>query len=156
MITISIPGVRPLTLSDLVLDFNGTLACDGALCPGVAAQLNELARAIDIHVVTGDTYGSAAAQLASVQCKLLIVGPQDQAVTKRAFVQQLVPEQVVVIGNGLNDCAMMACAALSVAVLGPEGVASKVLATADVVAKDIDVALGLLRHPTRLVATLRL
>ena len=35
MIDISIPGFGPLRLECLVLDYNGTLACDGELLPGV-------------------------------------------------------------------------------------------------------------------------
>ncbi len=50
---------------------------------------------------------------------------------------------------------MLAAAALGIAVPGPEGAAAVTLAAADVVAPDILVALDLLTHPQRLVATLR-
>jgi soluble P-type ATPase len=49
---------------------------------------------------------------------------------------------------------MLREAALGVAVLGPEGLAVRALAAADVVVASID-ALVLLRSPKRLIATLR-
>ena len=36
MLTISIPGGATLDIEHLVLDYNGTLAVDGVLLPGVA------------------------------------------------------------------------------------------------------------------------
>ena len=35
MIKVSIPGFKSLSLKYLVLDYNGTIAIDGALVPGV-------------------------------------------------------------------------------------------------------------------------
>ena len=40
MIEIDVPGYGRLSLSHLVLDYNGTLAVDGELLPGVAPVLN--------------------------------------------------------------------------------------------------------------------
>ncbi|MEK6290565.1 MAG: hypothetical protein V4793_04085 [Paraburkholderia tropica] len=59
MIVIDIPGFRTLNLAHLVLDFNGTLAVDGRLLDGVGPRLAALARELDLHVVTGNTYGDA-------------------------------------------------------------------------------------------------
>jgi len=50
---------------------------------------------------------------------------------------------------------MMEAAGLSIAVIGPEGAAARLLAAADVVVRDIRDALDLLSHPLRLKATLR-
>ena len=44
MIAVDIPGLRELRLEHLVLDYNGTLAEDGKLLPGVATTLQALAR----------------------------------------------------------------------------------------------------------------
>jgi len=38
MLTIEIPGVRTLRIEHLVLDNNGTLACDGRLVKGVRGR----------------------------------------------------------------------------------------------------------------------
>ena len=39
MLDLNIPGAQPLRLSHLILDYNGTLACDGSILPGVAERL---------------------------------------------------------------------------------------------------------------------
>ncbi|MBV9327442.1 MAG: hypothetical protein JO020_15490 [Chloroflexi bacterium] len=50
---------------------------------------------------------------------------------------------------------MLREAALGIAIVGPEGLAAGALAAADVVVPSISDALGLLRNPKRLIATLR-
>lgn len=57
MLKIVIPGNVTLGLQHLVLDFNGTLACDGELLDGLKPRLDNLSRHLDIHVVTADTFG---------------------------------------------------------------------------------------------------
>ena len=43
MLQIEIPGrEQPLRLDVLVLDYNGTIACDGQLIDGIGARLREL------------------------------------------------------------------------------------------------------------------
>ncbi|MCX7706796.1 MAG: ATPase P, partial [Anaerolineae bacterium] len=72
MIEISIPGDRALRLEHLVLDYNGTLACDGALLPGVAERIIALSRQMDVHVVTADTYGGAVAAVRDLPCRVQV------------------------------------------------------------------------------------
>ena len=55
VLDITIPGYERLQLAHLVLDYNGTLACDGELLPGVKERLNRLAERMQIHVLTADT-----------------------------------------------------------------------------------------------------
>jgi soluble P-type ATPase len=50
---------------------------------------------------------------------------------------------------------MLQQAALGIAVLGGEGLATACLATADVVAPNMEAALDLLLYPRRLIVTLR-
>jgi soluble P-type ATPase len=59
------------------------------------------------------------------------------------------------LGNGRNDRLMLTAAALGIAVMQGEGAAVETLLAAAVAVPDIQVALGLLLNPTRLVATLR-
>lgn len=155
MITFDIPGYGQLALSHLVLDFNGTLACDGVLHEGVKLQLRELAKLLTIHVVTGNTFGTASAELHDVPCQVILLQSEGQAAAKRGLVQQIGANLTVAIGNGLNDTQMMQAATLAIAVIGEEGAAFETLAVADVVTRDIHAALGLLQHRKRLVATLR-
>jgi soluble P-type ATPase len=155
MISIDIPGFGRLAIDHLVLDYNGTLALDGVLVPGVGDLLNSLARELTVHVVTADTFGKAAAGLSGTDCRLTILdsGHQDQA--KVEFVSQLGAEQTASIGNGRNDALMLEKSALGIAVILGEGASAESVNAADIVCTDICAALELLMHPLRLTATLR-
>jgi P-type E1-E2 ATPase len=155
MIEISIPGDGSLRLSYLVMDYNGTLACNGALLEGVAERLTELARHLSLYVLTADTFGTARAVLADLPCTVHILPQVGQDHAKMAFVTQLGRGETVCIGNGRNDKLMLQAAALGIAIVGPEGAATDAVLAADIVAPSIQVALDLLLHPLRLVATLR-
>jgi len=155
MVEISIPGYAKLALQHLVLDYNGTLACDGELREGVADALRVLAGSLRVHVVTGDTFGKARLALAGLPCTLSILPVENQDLGKRSYVEQLGAEQTACIGNGRNDRLMFEAAALAVAVVQEEGAAVEALQAADVVCPDIQSALNLFRQPLRLVATLR-
>ena len=155
VLSIPIPGFGSLTLDHLVLDYNGTLAVDGVLVPGVKEALNTLSETIAVHVVTADTFGLAAEGLQGVNCKLTVLekGSQDQA--KADFVNRLGPDRTVSIGNGRNDALMLSASGLGIVVILAEGACSVSLNAADVVCTDIIHALDLLMHPLRLTATLR-
>jgi soluble P-type ATPase len=155
MLEIDIPGYRALRLHHLVLDYNGTLACDGALLGGVRERLMILVGMLHIHIVTADTFGKAREQLVGVPCHLSILPEEDQARHKLEYVQWLGPEMTVCVGNGRNDRLMLQEAELGIAVVQREGAAVPTVLAADVLAPDILAALDLLTHPRRLVATLR-
>jgi soluble P-type ATPase len=155
MISTTIPGFGALTLEHLVLDYNGTLAVDGLLLPGVKGALDSLAAELAIHVVTADTFGRAAAGLEGVDCRLTVLeaGRQDRA--KVNFVNRLGAGRTASIGNGRNDALMLAASALGIAVILGEGASPGSVHAADIVCTDIVSALELLMHPLRLTATLR-
>ncbi len=155
MLSIQVPGFGLLTLEHLVLDYNGTLAVDGLLLPGVDDLLNTLSAELAIHVVTADTFGKAADGLEGVNCRLTVLdaGRQDRA--KVNFVDRLGADRTASIGNGRNDALMLAASALGVAVILGEGASMASLSAADIVCTDIVSALELLMHPLRLTATLR-
>jgi len=155
MLSVKIPGFGPLTLEHLVLDYNGTLAVDGLLIPGVKDALNVLAEVVTVHVVTADTFGKAATGLEGVNCRLTVLeaGRQDQA--KVNYINRLGAQRTASIGNGRNDALMLAASALGVAVILGEGASMVSLNAADIVCADIVSALELLIHPLRLTATLR-
>jgi soluble P-type ATPase len=138
-----------------VLDYNGTLAFDGKLLPGVAEQLASLAPTICIHVITADTFGLAKEQLAGLPIKFTITPATSQAEAKLQFVSELGANSVVAIGNGRNDRKMLNAVALGIALIQREGGAAETLASADVVSTSVLDALELLRNPKRLIATLR-
>lgn len=155
MIEIAIPGSGSLRLEHLVLDYNGTLACDSALLPGVAERLIVLAEHLTLHVITADTFGKVTAAMAGLPCSVHILPQTDHTQAKMAYVVELGRANTVCIGNGRNDKLMLQAAALGIAVIGPEGVALETLQAADVVTPNILAALDLLSNPLRLVATLR-
>lgn len=155
MLSLEIPGYGPLTFEHLVLDYNGTLAVDGILLPGVKAALNALAEDLTVHVVTADTFGLAGKGLEGVNCRLTVLaaGRQDQA--KADLVRRLGADRTVSIGNGRNDSLMLAASRLGIAVILAEGASVVSLNAADIVCTDIVAALELMMHPLRLTATLR-
>jgi soluble P-type ATPase len=155
MIEISIPGDGWLRLSCLVLDYNGTLACNGILLDGVIERLRALSGNLAIHVITADTFGTVQDALKDVPCTVRILPQTGQNHAKMAYVAQHGRNETVCIGNGRNDRLMLQAAALGIVVIGPEGAAVDALQAADVVAPSIQVALDLLLYPLRLVATLR-
>jgi soluble P-type ATPase len=155
MIQLDVPGYRKLKLTRLVMDYNGTLAVDGQLEPGVGEVLAVLAAQIAIHVVTADTFGRAAEQLKDMPVALSILPPGHQDVAKRDFINRLGCTGTVAVGNGRNDRLMLHAAELGIAVILREGAAAGTLAAADIVCNGILPALELLSHPLRLAATLR-
>ena len=76
MLEIDIAGYKKLQLCHLVLDYNGTIACDGVLLPGVKDHLIALADRIDLHVLTADTFGRAKSFLEGIP--LLFVSDRAQ------------------------------------------------------------------------------
>lgn len=155
MLAIDVPGHAAFRFEHLVLDYNGTLALDGELIEGVSARLGELASRMRLHVLTADTFGRVRDALREIQCDVTIIGPEDQAHAKRAYIDKLSPAHAVAIGNGRNDRLMLQAATLGIVVIGPECAAVESFVAARVAAPDILAALDLLREPLRLVATLR-
>ncbi len=155
MIEIAIPGDDGLRLKYLVMDYNGTLACNGILLEGVTERLVALSKHLAVYILTADTFGTARAVLAGLPCIVHILPQVGQNHAKMAFVAQLGRGETVCIGNGRNDKLMLQAAALGIAIIGPEGAAIDAVQAADIVAPSIQVALDLLLHPLRVVATLR-
>lgn len=155
MISLTIPDFGNLTLAHLVLDYNGTLAVDGKLLDGVRDELALLSRRLELHVVTGNTYGDAADRLTGLNVKVTTLDARNQAAAKRHYVERLGSDYTAAIGNGRNDAPMLRTAALGIAVLGTEGSALGAITAADIVVRHVIDALGLLLHTKRLVATLR-
>lgn len=131
-IRLELPGRTPIVFHRVLLDFNGTLACDGRLLPGVADWLRRLARRIEVEVLTADTFGTAASALARIPVAVRLIRT---GANKRLLVASRQP--VIAIGNGSNDAPMLAAATLGIAVIGPEGASAKALKHADVIMMSI-------------------
>ena len=155
MIDVAIPGFGRLRLTELVCDFNGTLAADGVLVAGVRVHLPLLASRLTVHVVTGDTFGTARAELEGLPCQVVILAAEGQAEAKMRFAESLGSSRVAAIGNGRNDRFLLEASALGIGICGREGIATEALHASDVVVGDPVDALALLLETNRLVATLR-
>lgn len=155
MDTLEISGFGRLDLEHLVLDYNGTIARDGALLPEAAELIEILADQMTVHVLTADTGGRCRENLTGlpVTIHVLTDRPEDEA--KLAYVRRLGPEKCCGVGNGRNDVLMLEACALGVAVIGDEGASPAAVSAADAVVTGIVPALRLLTHPLRLKATLR-
>lgn len=155
MLKVTIPGRQEIKLNHIVLDFNGTMALEGALLPGVAEKLNLLAEIIEVHVLTADTFGTVKEACQGIRCTVQVLIEEPGNREKLKFISRLGAENCVTVGNGVNDTLMLEGSALGIVVLGPEGTSTKALLAADVAVPGILAGLDLLLHPGRLVATLR-
>ncbi len=155
MIEVNIPGRGTIQLKHLVCDVNGTLAIDGQLWEGLPGYLNSLQDRLIIHLLTADTHGQQAIIDQRLGMQARRVQPGQEAEQKAEYVRQLGAEQVVAIGQGANDAAMLEAAAIGIGILSGEGIAKQALLAADILVPDIFNALQLLEKPIRIVATLR-
>jgi len=157
LINIKIPGrAKVLALAHLVLDFNGTIALNGILLPGVKEKLNDLSEKLEIHILTADTFGTSQEACQQINGRVVVLQQNKEcAILKKEFIEALGKEKVVSIGNGTNDTLMLKNSALGIAVLGPEGTSLKAIQSAGVIVTDINHGLDLLLNPQRLIATLR-
>lgn len=155
MLIYEIPGIEMLELEHVVLDYNGTIAIDGILVPGVRELVNRLSEKVTVHVITADTFGSAVQSLADVKCRIHIISEGDQDIAKLDYVVSLGSEKTAAIGNGRNDILMLEKARLGICVILREGAFSGAVLKSDIICKDIIDALSLFENPLRLKATLR-
>ena len=155
MIEIVIPGGTTLKIHHLVLDYNGTLALDGELIPGVLDRLKLLAGSVQLHVLTADTYGTVREKVDSINCLVHIIGEGEQDKLKAEYLNSLGTDCTMAIGNGRNDALMLAQAALGVSVMQNEGMSPLAMTSSDICCTTINDALELLLKPSRIRATLR-
>jgi soluble P-type ATPase len=158
-ITIDIPGFGQAHIDAILSDYTGTLAFSGRLVTGVRDRLLRLAELVDIHIVTADSFGTAARELKSlpIVCRRLKRGKED--VQKWLYAVGLNPRYVASFGNGNNDRLHLQvvkdAGGLAIAVENGEGCALDAILAANIFVVGAVNALDLLLEPTRLRATLR-
>jgi P-type E1-E2 ATPase len=155
MIELDIPGRPLLRLEHLVCDVNGTLALDGKLLEGVVSSIGSIRNQLSVHLITADTHGRQAGIDQQLNLHAVRLQPGNEAGQKAEYVHRLGAGSVVAIGQGANDAAMLAGAALGICVLSREGAALPTLLAADLVVPDILSAFELLEKPLRILASLR-
>lgn len=154
MLTIKIPGRAELTLSHLILDYNGTIAEDGFVIEEIAPRLEVLSKNLQIYVITADTHGTATQRCAALPVEVRTFPTVEVGVIKAEEGKKL-EGGVACIGNGFNDTQMADACDLSICVIGKEGCCGALIAHSDVVVTSIVDALDLLLKTDRLRATLR-
>lgn len=152
---ITIPGMGPVNITDIILDYNGTLAVDGVLIPGVREILNDLSHDFDIHIITADTFGTAGTELTGIKCRLTGISPENQSQQKLSYLMETGASTCACIGNGKNDRLMLREAAIGIAVTQAEGAFTETVMSSDLICPDIFSALEFFRKPKRLIATMR-
>ncbi|MEA2060377.1 MAG: ATPase P [Thermodesulfobacteriota bacterium] len=155
MIEIVIPGYGDVKIAHIVMDYNGTMACDGIVLDNLREITDILSKKVDLHVITADTFGIAEEQLKDFPVSLSILPESSQDKAKLMYVEQLGCDNCVAIGNGRNDSAMLEAAKIGIVLLQEEGAAVKSTMAADIMCRDLRSALSLFTEHKRLTATLR-
>lgn len=154
MIKYKIPGREDIVIENLVLDYNGTIAHDGKLIPGVEEGLNSL-KDINLYVITADTYGTVREECKNLPCEILTFPQENAGEEKARLVRELGGKTTICVGNGYNDIAMFQEAALSIGVMEGEGICGKLLGQADILVRSIHEALNIIADENKVKATLR-
>ena len=155
MITIEIPGYKTVEGEYLLLDYNGTIARDGRVPEEIKEKIRLLGEQMKIFVLTADTHGNAAENLAGLPVTLKTFPKGSALEAKKDILFSLGKDRCIALGNGRNDTEMVKNAALSIGVIDREGAAGNLLLSADMVVRDMTEAFEALLHPLRIVATLR-
>lgn len=155
MIELTIPGRGTLEIKHLVTDVNGTLAIDGILIEGIARQILALRDRLQIHLLTADTHGKQAEIDHQLNLTAVRIQKGNEAQQKAEYVRKLDAKNVIAIGQGANDAAMLKEAVIGIAVMSPEGLAIEALNASDLLLPNPTSALELLNKPVRIIASLR-
>lgn len=157
-IVIAIPGFGDRRLEVLVTDYTGTLSWGGKLVAGVRERLLTLRDALELHVITADSFGTAAAELSGIVTPYRLREARHD-LEKEQLVKRFDAERVIAFGNGNNDRMMLRAVkhggGIAVAVDNGEGCALDAMLNSNIHIVGAANALDLLLDPTRCKATLR-
>ena len=157
-IHLDIPGFGRRHITAVVSDYTGTCSEGGTVRPDVKKRLRRLAKLVDLHILTADTFGTAERQLGGVTTPHFL-SSRRQDEEKRNYVSGFDLREVAALGNGNNDRRLLAAVkkggGLSIAIDNGEGCAIDALRNAHLFIAGAANALELLLDPRRLKATLR-
>jgi soluble P-type ATPase len=156
MIELDIPGRGLIKLEHLVTDVGGTLTLDGRLLDGLIRKLKLLQDRLQIHLVTANTYQTQDLVDHQLKIRSVRISRGEEALQKAAYINRLGSVNVVAIGQGANDAAMLKTAIIGIGLVSQEGITVETLQSADILVPDIHAALDLLFNPLRIVASLRI
>ena len=155
MIKIEVPGRCTYSIENIVFDYNGTIAENGIIKQSTKDNIAKLCEISNVYVLTADTYGSAEKECRGLNLTLKTFPESNASDFKYDIVKKLGGDKTLCFGNGFNDIKMLEVAALSIAVLGKEGVCSKLISSSDILVKSIEDGINLLLNPNAIIATLR-
>ena len=155
MIEILVPGLKPFEITQVVVDYNGTITVDGKIPMELKAKLAKLSKLVPITVLTADTHGTAKAECEPLGLAVRTFPQESAAARKKEIVEELGPDNVACLGNGFNDIPMFKIARLSIGVLDVEGMCGALLPHATILCRSSAEAIDLLLNPLRIVADLR-
>jgi soluble P-type ATPase len=154
MITIQRPGKDPLEIEFILIDFEGTLACDRRIHPKAKDKINLLSKRTKIFILSKGEKEVIEGSLKKVKADVIYSTEGEASQRKLSFLSQLGKERTVAIGNGTDDASMIGEAGLGICVISKEGAATEALRKAEVVVTNILDALDFLLKPLRQRATL--
>lgn len=158
-IQIDIPGFGVRHILTVLTDYTGTLSRSGRLDVGVRELLCQLAKAVDIHVLTADTFGMAEAELKGVPVIVHWLNGDRQDDQKREYGMKVGLSHCAVLGNGNNDRLLLKAAkdegGIAIAVDNGEGCATDALLNSNLFIVGAANALALFLEPRGCKATLR-
>jgi soluble P-type ATPase len=160
VIKIAIPGFGPLVIHRVVTDYTGTHSYKGVVRRTVRTRLARLARLVEVHVITVDTFGTVRRELKGLPLELhFLKASTRQDRQKQRFVLRYEPQHLAAFGNGNIDRLMLKtvrdAGGLAVAVDNGEGCAAAAARNANVIVNGSEHALDLLLEPEICKATLR-
>jgi soluble P-type ATPase len=161
MIKLTIPGFGLLEIRRVVTDYTGTHSFQGVVRRSVKTRLARLAKLVDVHVLTVDTFGTARRELARLPVELHFLDDDKRRndKEKQRFILKYEPKHVAAFGNGNMDRLLLKtvrdAGGLAVAVDNGEGCALDAILNANIFVHGSEQALDLLLVPTTCKATLR-
>jgi len=154
MITIQRPGKDPLEIEFILIDFEGTLACDRRIHPKAKDKINLLSKRTKIFILSKGEKEVIEESLKKVKAHVIYSTEGEAPQRKLELLSQLGKERTVAIGNGTDDASMIGEAGLGICIISKEGAAGEALRKAEVVVTNILDALDFLLKPLRQRATL--
>jgi soluble P-type ATPase len=160
MIKLTIPGFGPLEIRRVVTDYTGTHSFKGVVRRSVKTRLAQLAKLVEVHVLTIDTFGTVRRELARLPVELhLLKSESRNDEEKQRFVLKYEPKHVAAFGNVTIDRlrlkAVRDAGGLAVAVDNGEGCSVDAINNANILVHGSEQALDLLLEPNTCKATLR-
>jgi soluble P-type ATPase len=154
MITIQRPGLNPLEIDFILLDFEGTLASDQRVHPKAKDKINLLSKRTQVYILTKGEKGLIEARLRKVKAEIAYLAEAGASQRKLDLLRQLGATRCVAIGNGVEDVPMIQEAGFGICIISREGASVEAMENADLVFIDILDALDFLLKPLRQKATL--